>query len=55
MAQFQFVAGLERIMVAEREDRYAAYVEALSAALEHADRRGFFKDCCLDLLGSSTA
>ena len=37
-------------MAAETEDRFAAYVEALSAALGHADRRGPFKDYCLGLL-----
>ena len=37
-------------MAAESEDRFAAYVEALSAALGHADRRGPFKDYCLGLL-----
>ncbi len=37
-------------MAAESEDRFAAYVEALSAALGHADRSGPFKDYCLGLL-----
>ena len=50
MAQFQSVAGLERNMAAESEDRFAAYVEALSAALGHADRSGPFMDYCLGLL-----
>ena len=44
------VARLERNMAAESEDRFAAYVEALSAALGHADRSGPFKDYCLGLL-----
>ena len=37
-------------MAAESEDRFAAYVEALSAALGHADRRAPFRDYCLGLL-----
>ncbi len=37
-------------MAAESEDRFAAYVEALSAALGHADWRGPFRDYCLGLL-----
>ena len=37
-------------MAEESEDRFAAYVEALSAALGHADRSGPFKDYCLGLL-----
>ena len=37
-------------MAAESEDRFAAYVEALSAALGHADRSGPIKDYCLGLL-----
>ena len=44
------VARLERNMAGESEDRFAAYVEALSAALGHADRSGPFKDYCLGLL-----
>ena len=37
-------------MAGESEDRFAAYVEALSAALGHADRSGPLKDYCLGLL-----
>ena len=37
-------------MAAEGENRFATYVEALSAALGHADRRGPLKDYCLGLL-----
>ncbi len=37
-------------MAGESENRFAAYVEALSAALGHADRSGPFKDYCLGLL-----
>ena len=37
-------------MTAESEDRFAAYVEALSAALGHADRRGPCRDYCLGVL-----
>ena len=37
-------------MAAESEERFTAYVEALSAALGHADRRGPFRDYCLGLL-----
>ncbi len=37
-------------MAAGSEERFAAYVEALSAALGHADRRGPFRDYCLGLL-----
>ncbi len=37
-------------MAGESEDRFAAYVEALSATLGHADRSGPFKDYCLGLL-----
>ena len=37
-------------MAAESEERFAAYVEAISAALGHADRRGPFRDYCLGLL-----
>ena len=37
-------------MAAEGEDRFMAYVAAVSAALGHADRRGPFRDYCLGLL-----
>ena len=37
-------------MAAESEDRFAAYVDSLSTALGHVDRRGPFKDYCLGLL-----
>jgi len=37
-------------MTADNEERFTAYVEALSAALGHADRRGPFRDNCLGLL-----
>ena len=37
-------------MAGESEERFVAYVEALSAALGHADRSGPFKDYCLGLL-----
>lgn len=50
MVQFRSVAGLERIMTAESEDRFAAYVEALSAGFRHAGRRGPFRDYGLGLL-----
>ncbi|GAC1667298.1 MAG: IS701-like element ISBj9 family transposase [Candidatus Dormibacteraceae bacterium] len=35
---------------AESAERFTAYVEALSTALGHADRRGPFRDYCLGLL-----
>ncbi len=37
-------------MAVESELRFAAYVEALSVALGHADRKGPFRDYCLGLL-----
>lgn len=37
-------------MAAESEERFTAYVEALSAALGRADRRGPFRYYCLGLL-----
>lgn len=37
-------------MAAESEERFATYVEALSATLGHADRRGPFRDYCVGLL-----
>ena len=50
MRQFQLETVLECTMAAESEDRFAAYVEVLSAALGHADRSGPFRDYCLGLL-----
>ncbi len=37
-------------MAGTSEERFSAYVESLSAALGHADRRGPFRDYCLGLL-----
>ena len=37
-------------MAADSEERFSAYVEALSASRGHADRRGPFRDYCLGLL-----
>jgi len=39
-------------MAAESEERFASYVEVLSAALGHADRTTPFRDYCLGLLMS---
>ena len=50
MPQFRSETVLECTMAAESEDRFAAYVEVLSAALGHADRTGPFRDYCLGLL-----
>lgn len=50
MLQFRFNTVLECIMAAESEEQFTAYVETLSAALGHADRRGPFRDYCLGLL-----
>ena len=50
VVRFRSVARLERTIASESEDRFAGYVEALSTALGHVDRRGPFKDYCFGLL-----